>query len=365
MDADQQEEEGSSPRTRCYVFSVAAVIALCWALSVFTTKRLQGECGFSKPLLITYLHELAIAVICLPLALLSRTSAHDSDTGCRAHSRRVLQAGKRLACRAAGLGLLAFVANCCFTAALGYTEASTAMTLEQFTSVFIAVLGFLLLGESYRRAQLLGLALAVCGGVLHAQAGATGSSRAPDPALGNCLVLVTCAAAATYMVLFKKAFEAEPFDLCLLYAFFVAKGLFVASVGWLPVLIAEDFAMPDGTCGRSYLLVNMVFQVGFNVGLAWATVVVSPLAARLFILLGLPLAFAIDLVEEVRIGPLRVLGVALAVAGVAIFELASSPPPGAGARRRGGASEDEVDSHLESCALADAESASSVSSSNL
>lgn len=47
-------------------------------------------------------------------------------------------------------------------------------------------------------------------------------------------------------------------------------------------------------CGWGYLGINMVANMAFNLSLAWGMLVVSPLACRLFVLLGLPASLVLD-----------------------------------------------------------------------
>ena len=87
-----------------------------------------------KPYLLTYLHELAATVISLPIAC----------------GPQLWPRCQALGLRAMAMGLLAFVANVAFMAALVLTTASSAMTLEQLTPVFIAALSCAFLKERYK-----------------------------------------------------------------------------------------------------------------------------------------------------------------------------------------------------------------------
>ena len=68
----------------------------------------------------------------------------------------------------------------------------------------------------------------------------------------------------------------------------------------------------------------MVMNIAFNLSLAWGMLVVSPLACRLFVLLGLPVSLLLDSVMGVDVGFQRILGVLLVTCGVAGFEASSA-----------------------------------------
>lgn len=321
---------GSGKRIPCSIVAAAAAIAVCWAASVFTTKKLQGDCGYAKPYLINYFHEAALGICCAPLAFCFRSARVGDASGQFAQQPvRFLAECWQLSGRACGLGLLSFASNCCFTTALRFTEASSAMTLEQLTSVFIAVLSCAFLGERYRVGQIAGLALAVAGGVATARADAVSARDIGSlPCLGDALVVATSALAAAYMVLFRKVFGDETLGMGTFFTFFVVKATFIVCVGWIGLVMPfEEDPLPENSCGWIYLLSNTFLQVVFNVGLAWAVVAVSPLAARLFILLGLPLAVVLDMFQGRGLRLWHAFGVLLALVGVATFELSSQPAP--------------------------------------
>ena len=143
--------------------ATALFIAVCWTTSAQLSHSLQTDCGYVKPFLITYIHEVVLGVISALLAICAP----------RGDSPGILVMGRSLAVRAFFLALVAFLSNFSFTLALRYTEVSSAMTLEQLTSVFIVVLSCVILKERYRLWQLMGLVLAVGGAVVVTQSDAT------------------------------------------------------------------------------------------------------------------------------------------------------------------------------------------------
>eukprot|EP00438_Fugacium_kawagutii_P007706 Skav222595 [mRNA] locus=scaffold1852:71615:75035:- [translate_table: standard] len=159
--------------------------------------------------------------------------------------------------RAMALGLIAFCAlaqgwnrfpeparalkkgaNICFMVALVLTTASSAMTLEQLTPVFIAGLSFAFLRERYQACQIFWLLVAIVGSVLTARSDLKAPhSEGSMPLLGDFLVVVTCFTAALYMVCFKMMFAKDcSTSFQMLFTYFSMKGMSVAVVGGIALL---------------------------------------------------------------------------------------------------------------------------------
>eukprot|EP00913_Durusdinium_trenchii_P036086 g33767.t1 len=300
----------------CRLVAVAAlVIAICWTSGVFTTKLLTQNCGYRKPYLLTYLHELGATAISVPFAC----------------SQQLWPRCKIFGLRAMGL------ANISFMVALVLTTASSAMTLEQLTPVFIAGFSCIFLKERYQACQIFWLAVAIMGSVIVARSdlkachgeGCSGSM----PLLGDGLVVVCCVTAALYMVLFKMWFARNCTSPQLLFTYFIMKGMSVSVLGGIILLFLSEShrGLPTDTCGWGYLSINMIANMCFNLSLAWGILLVSPLACRLFVLLGLPVSLLLDSVLGVSISLWRVLGVAVVACGVAGFEWAGTVRSRAGA----------------------------------
>ena len=126
------------------------------------------------------------------------------------------------------------------------------------------------------------------------------------------------------MVLFKLIF-AHGCDWQTFFTYFMVKGMAVAVVGGLGLLFlpSSQLGLPKGAKGWYYLSLNMILNICFNLSLAWGMLVVSPLACRLFVLLGLPLSLLLDSALGIAIVFQRVLGVFLVTLGVAGFEAAT------------------------------------------
>ena len=128
--------------------------------------------------------------------------------------------------------------------------------------------------------------------------------------------------AALYMVCFKMWFAGSCTSVQLLFTYFLMKGMSVSIVGGIILLFLSDShrGWPTDTCGWSFLGINMIANMSFNLSLAWGMLLVSPLACRLFVLLGLPVSLLLDSLLGVSVNAWRVLGVATVAAGVAGFE---------------------------------------------
>ena len=137
--------------------------------------------------------------------------------------------------------------------------------------------------------------------------------------------VVTCITAALYMVLFKLIFV-HGCDWQTFFTYFMVKGMAVAVFGGLGLLFlpSSQLGLPTGSKGWYYLSINMITNICFNLSLAWGMLVVSPLACRLFVLLGLPLSLLLDSALGIAIVFQRVLGVFLVTLGVAGFEAAAT-----------------------------------------
>ena len=127
------------------------------------------------------------------------------------------------------------------------------------------------------------------------------------------------------MVLFKLIF-AHGCDWQTFFTYFMVKGMAVAVFGGLGLLFlpSSQLGLPTGAKGWYYLSINMILNICFNLSLAWGMLVVSPLACRLFVLLGLPLSLLLDSALGIAIVFQRVLGVFLVTLGVAGFEAATN-----------------------------------------
>ena len=88
--------------------------------------------------------------------------------------------------------------------ALTLTSASSALSIEQVTSLYIAFLSFYYLKEYFNFMKVLGLILALLGSILVISSENSSHNTHKSPFLGDMLVLfIVSSCAAIYMFLFK------------------------------------------------------------------------------------------------------------------------------------------------------------------
>jgi drug/metabolite transporter (DMT)-like permease len=226
----------------------------------------------------------------------------------------------------------AFGANATFVAALRLTSVASAVTLEQLTSLFIAALSYLLLGERYGLLSMLMLAVAVAGAIVATLADVSGTAdlvSGSSPLLGDVLALVVAFLAAIYMVVFKYAFPLmKPWELVL---FFLVKACVTIAGGWIVILVFNflgwDHIGSPSSCALAWVPIRSCLEAAFNYSLIWTTVRISPLSARLSLLLAIPISFVLDLVAGSIFDLWRLVGVVLIFGGVVGFERLSRRPP--------------------------------------
>jgi drug/metabolite transporter (DMT)-like permease len=162
--------------------------------------------------------------------------------------------------------------------------------------------------------------VAIGGAVVVVQAD-DAAAGAKNALLGDVLVLLgTSTCAAVYMVYFRIKFpDMLPADLL---GFFIAKNvvfmiIFLPGFWILDAIGFELFRWPDaGEWGMIWVV--GACSVVFNITLNWSTLKISPLHARLSILVGLPISFVFDAVTG-TFSSLRLLGVSLVVAGLVLY----------------------------------------------
>merc|ERR550525_1385773 len=81
--------------------------------------------------------------------------------------------------------------------------------------------------------------------------------------------------------------------------FFMLKSAVTVSMGWICILALdvlgwEKASWPSGGCAVPWLLLSSSLGAIFNWSLNWSTLCISPLTARLSLLLGIPCSFLID-----------------------------------------------------------------------
>lgn len=297
----------------CAVVTICLTIALAYTCSALTKTHIQVDCGYTPAFTIQYIDELFLSVFSVAGLLSFGTLSKEE-------ARRMLPSTLRWALFFSPLGL---AANVSFTAALRLTSTSSALILEQLTSLFIAVLSFIFLEARYSLVSMFLLLVAVGGAMLGVLGDAVPGAAGQAPLLGDMLSLVVALLAGLYMVLFKIIFPSMTTSEFLY--FFVLKGMVTVGVGWIGIVVFdmlgwEKFALPNG--GSSlWVLLGAAVSAMFNWSLMWGTLRISPLTARLSLLLGIPCSFLVDIFTGEHKSVRSWIGVILVLGGVVGFEL--------------------------------------------
>mmetsp|Transcript_28168 Transcript_28168/g.63982 ORF Transcript_28168/g.63982 Transcript_28168/m.63982 type:complete len:153 (+) Transcript_28168:105-563(+) len=109
------------------------------------------------------------------------------------------------------------------------------------------------------------------------------------------------------------------------------KGTVSLCIGWIGVLgLAasgmERFDLPHTSCQVGWAGAGLVSNVLFNWSLNWATLILTPLSARLSLLLGIPVTFVLTLVTGGKFRFLDLIGIGLVLGGVVGFEIWGGVP---------------------------------------
>jgi len=178
----------------------------------------------------------------------------------------------------------------------------------------------------YRLATVPLLLMAVGGAVLATLGDAAPGGAGSAPLAGDLLTLVVALLASIYMVLFKLVFPSMTTQEFLF--FFMVKSGVTMGVGWIGILAFwalgwETPSWPRG-CAVLWLPLSAAASAAFNWSLNWGTLRISPLTARLSLLLGIPCSFVVDVALGKPKGIMSWLGVVFVLCGVVAFEIVSS-----------------------------------------
>jgi len=218
-----------------------------------------------------------------------------------------------------GLFLAAHFAT--WITSLEYTAVVNSVTLVTTSPLWVALLAPLTLGERLNRATLLGIALAIGGGILVGVSSAGDPPTRPDPWLGNGLALAGAVAAAFYLMIGRRLRARWSL---VTYAWVV----YGVAALTLVVTVVATRQQVLGLPGRAYLwmvLMGLVPQLighsSFNYALGYL-----PAAYVSLVVLGEPIGsglLAIAFLDEWPV-PLQLAGSALILIGIAV---ASREPP--------------------------------------
>lgn len=284
---------------RPYGALITGVIAVSFA-AIFI-RLAQDK---SAPSLVLAAARLSVATVVLTPLILRRH---------RAELRRVARADLIWAI-VSGLFLAAHFAT--WITSLEYTAVVNSVTLVTTSPLWVALLAPLVLGERLNRATLLGVALAIGGGVLVGLS--SGSSEPPtrdDPWLGNGLALAGALAAAIYLMIGRRLRARWSLAIYIWLVYGVAALLLIAAV---VVTHQQVLGLP----GQAYVwmvLMGLVPQLighsSFNYALGYL-----PAAYVSLVVLGEPIGsglLAIAFLNEWPV-PLQVAGSALILLGIGV-----------------------------------------------
>jgi drug/metabolite transporter (DMT)-like permease len=199
---------------------------------------------------------------------------------------------------------------------LAYTSVVSSVALVSLSPLFIALAGVLVLKEKLTRRLMLGMVIAIAGGILIGVADSAGASPGSNPALGNALAVAAALCMAPYMIVGR----ALRHKLSLLAYVTLVYGA-AAVVLLLMCLVTGTSLIFDDPMAYVWiallaLLPQLVGHTSFN----WS-VRRLPAAYATIPVLGEPVGstlLAITLLGE-TVKPLTLIGAAVAVAGIAIM----------------------------------------------
>lgn len=194
-----------------------------WGFTYLLTKQAVAS---TPPMLFAFLRYVIASLVLVPIAL-----ARGSWRGARRAPW-----GQLTVLGLVGVGL--YYAG--FNYALTQTTATQAALVQSSIPAATAVLAILLLGERPGARRLLGIALAVAGVVLVVSADSAAAESAPNPTLGNLIVVGTVLSWALYTVLSKRVAGLDPV--------FVITA--VSVIGALLLLVAAGFEGSLGEIGE-------------------------------------------------------------------------------------------------------------------
>lgn len=182
---EQQETE----RSRGLLAVMLGVAVFSFALSPILIRLAQQTSGGDVPGVAIAVWRTLIGALLLAPAALWR--ARDEM---RAFTRRdvllITGAGVML-----GLHFIGWIES------LYYTTVASASVLVTTSPIFLAILGYVLLGERLRRPVVMAIVVAVLGSVLIAYGDAVGEQVASAPVLGNALALLAAVVVSVYLLI--------------------------------------------------------------------------------------------------------------------------------------------------------------------
>lgn len=208
---------------------------------------------------------------------------------------------------------------------LSYTSIAASTTLVTTNPIWVALLSWLWLGERPHRSTLIGMGIALSGGMLIGLGGSNSVSAGTNPLVGNGLAIVGAWTVSLYFLLGREA-QRQGFSL----GSYAAVAYSVAAIVLLPLplLVGASYtgypAITYGYILLTALLPQLIGHTSFNWSVRW----ISPTLVTLAILLEPVLASLMGyfLFDEIP-GWSVLLGTLILLVGVAIAALTAKPAP--------------------------------------
>ena len=195
-----------------------------------------------------------------------------------------------------------------------YTSASAAGLVTSTLPIWIAIGAWLLLKERLSRNLIIGLGLALSGTLTMTALGEA-NAAAPNPLLGNALMVVATLMAAGYVLVAKRlTAELSPWLVTVLQ-------IWVGAVFFVPFLLLNppDLSTPSATAWQAMVWLGLVVSIGayglYNLGISQVPAQVAGLSVNLLPLFTLVLA-AVILGERLNVGEMA--GAMLILIGILV-----------------------------------------------
>jgi drug/metabolite transporter (DMT)-like permease len=199
---------------------------------------------------------------------------------------------------------------------LAFTSVVSSVALVSLSPLFIAIAGVLVLKEKLTRRLMIGMVIAIAGGILIGLAAIAGASPGANPALGNVLAVTAALCMAPYMIVGRALRN----KLSLLAYVTLVYGAAAVTLLLLCLFTGTSLVFQDPLAYVWVALLALLPQLVGHTSFNWS-VRRLPAAYATIPVLGEPVGstmLAIVLLGE-TVKPLTLIGAAVALAGIAIM----------------------------------------------
>eukprot|EP01095_Lingulamoeba_sp_RSL-Kostka_P015833 TRINITY_DN7446_c0_g2_i1.p1 TRINITY_DN7446_c0_g2~~TRINITY_DN7446_c0_g2_i1.p1 ORF type:complete len:462 (+),score=44.46 TRINITY_DN7446_c0_g2_i1:81-1466(+) len=251
---------------------------------------------------------------------------------------------KKLFLYALPLCILWFLANFLFTLALSMTNIASSLTLEQSTTIFVFFLSIIFLKEKATIIKALAVLICIIGVVCIGIGDQISENDTNDSTstvvdssdnssffsleslLGDGIILCSSAAAATYMITYKKLLFNLPVAIPAVNTLLGSIGVWNVILfcpGILYLFIAKKIVFDDFSTLIVFLIViSSICALLFNYFLNWGIILTSPLSMRLVIVFGIPVSFILNyFTPDYSFSYLRIIGAICIIIGFIIYNI--------------------------------------------